>query len=68
MIHCRVNPNVGSDIENTMTFFFKQRGERRRDGTKIPPTPPPNKKCAIETFPLLMSLLSEQPIEIAFLA
>lgn len=69
-MHCRLNPNLGSDNENTMTYFFLNNEEKVdvmvRKSPHLPP--PPNKKCAIETFPLLMSLLSEQPIEMSFLA
>lgn len=65
-MHCRVNPNVGSDNENTMTLFLNN--EEVTWWYENPTHPPPNKKCAIETFPLLMSLLSEQPIDMSFLA
>ena len=69
-MHCRVNPNLGSDNENTMTYFLLNNEEKVDGWYENPPTsaPPPNKKFAVKTFPLLMSLLSEQPIEMSFLA
>ena len=41
-MHCRLNPNLGSDNENTMTYFFLNNEEKVdvmvRKSPHLPPT------------------------------
>ena len=43
-MHCRLNPNLGSDNENTMTYFFLNNEEKVDVMVRKSPHHPPTAK------------------------